>query len=91
MKSRQSVLTIMPATHCKKVSKQNVQKSISILAIKHLMSNWRDDRTLVMVTIRRARASLKIRSSRKRTGFTGRRNTREVSSKRDATVTATST
>ena len=37
----------------------------------HLMSSWRDAKTLFMVTIRMALASFPIRSKRNRMGFTG--------------------
>ena len=38
MKSRQSVLITSPETHWKKVNKQKLQKSMLVLAVRHLMS-----------------------------------------------------
>ena len=38
------MFTARPATHCMKVKRQNVQKSMSIEAPKHLVSNCNDDR-----------------------------------------------
>lgn len=70
MNSQHNVVTIMPATHCTKVSSKKLQKSMSRLAAKHFNSNCKEARTLVIETTRMARDSLPIRSRRKSTGFT---------------------